>query len=166
MSTENPPAYHAHLKRGTMTLWLIVAGLALVLEILIVASESSSWIDYVLLFCITILCAAIALQVFDKRPVLIVDADGVLDRRLSRRKIVWADMLWHELKPHGPVPLLAIGLTDQAARQAGLYPWSFIYKNQKSPLSALRGYRIWPMRTHGDPQSFIAAVRAFEPRRG
>lgn len=155
--------FSAHLNRKVMGIWLAVSLVATVLEAFALLVGVGSAIDWFLLVAFAAISAVLALHVFDKRPVLIVNQDGIHDRRISRGMISWDDVLWHKMEAQAAVPILGVGLTDSVARQVGVHPWAIQFKNQPAPFGKIKGYRIWPHRTHGKGHEFVRAVQRFAP---
>ncbi len=163
MNPEMDGTFSAQLNRKVMGGWLVATCVAVCLEAAVLISGVGNIIDWLLLTAFLAVSAVVAKHVFDKRPVLIVNREGVHDRRISARMISWEAMLWHKMEAHVAVPVLGVGLTDEAAKKAGVYPWSFLYKNQPAPFGKLKGYRIWAYRTLGEGQDFVRAVQRFAP---
>lgn len=176
MSTTEPQAdsaetgsqldgeFSVQLDRKVMGAWLAATCFAVCLEAAALISGLGNIIDWVLLSAFLAISGVIAMHVFDKRPVLTVNQHGVHDRRVSSRIIPWDAMLWHKIEGHLTVPILGVGLTDEAAKQVGVHRWAILYKNQPGPFGKLKGYRIWAHRTHGEGADFVRAVQRFAPR--
>lgn len=155
--------FSVQLNRKVMGAWLVATCLAVLLEVFALTAGLGNGIDWFLLVAFLAVSAVIAMHVFDKRPVLIVNQHGVHDRRISRQIIPWNAVMWHNIEARTAMPVLGVGLTDEAAKQAGVHPWAMMYKNQPAPFGKLKGYRIWPHRTLGEGHEFVRAVERFAP---
>lgn len=155
--------FSVQLNRKVMGGWLAATCAAALLAAVALIAGVGNAIDWILLAAFMAISAVIAMHLFDKHPVLIINQDGVHDRRISRHLIPWNAMLWHKIEAQTAVPILAVGLTDEAAKKVGVYTWAFLYKNQPAPFGKLKGYRIWPERTLGKGHDFTRAVQRFAP---
>ena len=157
--------FAAQINRVSMGSWLAATVVAVLLEFAAVLSGVGGNLDWLLLGVFGGIAAILAKLVLDKRPVLIINEEGVLDRRVASGMMRWDDMLWHKLYADSKLPQLAIGLSDAQAKKAGVYPWSFMYRNLPGPFGKTKGYRVWSHRTRSDKDDFVAAIQHFEPSR-
>lgn len=157
--------FSAQLNRTVMGVWLAVTLAASTMEAAALIFGIGSFIDWVLLITFVSISAILAMHLLDKRPVLNVSAEGVLDRRVSRNIIRWDDMINYHMQADGSVPSLGVWLSDAAEKKSGVYPWSKIYKNQHGPFGKTKGYRIWAHRTRAEGHEFTRAVQRFAPAR-